>query len=113
MNFMKLVLCEQWEMWIYEKTFFSTKECGLDGKWATPNCRNHIDELAEDVESTYHVRNCDSTRERIQDIIEMANNDRRIVNELGVAERTVLKNRGLPETEFDFFVETFKFDMYS
>jgi hypothetical protein len=78
-----------------------------------PENRIRIDDLAEQVESMFHVPNCQNTRDRIKKIRETAFNDKKKVTEARATERVVLRARNLPETELEFFTDTFVFDMYS
>ncbi len=106
-------LSNKWERWIYAKYFFNKFKYGHGGRMINPENRIRIDDLAEQVESMFHVPNCQNTRDRIKKIRETAFNDKKKVLDARATERAVLIARNLPETEFDFFTDTFVFDMYS
>lgn len=103
----------KWERWIYSRYFFNEIKYGHEGRMINPENRIKVDDLAEQVESMFHVPNCQNTRDRIKKIRETAFNDKKKVSETKATERAVLKARNLPETELDFFADTFVFDMYS
>ena len=103
----------KWERWIYSRYFFNEIEYGHGNRMINPENRIRIDDLAEQVESMFHVPNCQNTRDRIRKIRETAFNDKKKVLGTRATERSVLRTRNLPETELDFFADTFVFDMYS
>jgi hypothetical protein len=103
----------KWERWIYSRYFFNEIEYGHGNRMINPENRIRIYDLAEQVESMFHVPNCQNTRDRIKKIRETAFNDKKKVSETKSTERAVLRARNLPETELDFFADTFVFDLYS
>jgi hypothetical protein len=106
-------LSKKWERWVYSKYFFSNFRYGHGGRMINPEDRIKIYDLAEQVESIFRVPNCQNTRDRIKKIRETAYNDKKKVMTNRATERAVLRARNLPETEFDFFTDTYVFDMYS
>ncbi len=106
-------LGNKWERWVYAKYFFNKFEYGHGNRMINPESRIRIESLAEEIESMFHVPNCQNTRDRIRKIREMAFNDKKKVLKAKETERSVLRARNLPETEFDFFTDTYVFDMYS
>jgi len=106
-------LANKWERWIYAKYFFNEIEYGHGNRMINPENRIRIDDLAEQVESMFHVPICQNSRDRIKKIREIAFNDKKKVLDARATERSVLRARNLPETELDFYADTFVFDMYS
>ncbi|MDG5469962.1 hypothetical protein P9J64_16715 [Deltaproteobacteria bacterium IMCC39524] len=106
-------LSSKWERWIYSKYFFNKIEYGHGGRMINPERRILINEIAEDIESIYRVPNCKNTRDHILKIRQMANNDRKKVGQGRATERSVLKARSLPESEFELFKDTYVFTEYS
>ena len=78
-----------------------------------PENRIRISDLAEQVESMFHVPNCQNTRDRIKKIRETAFNDKKKVSETKATERSVLRSRNLPESELELFADTYVFLEYS
>lgn len=106
-------LSNKWERWTYDKYFSNKIEYGHGGRMITPERRILIEELAEDIESMFRVPNCKNTRDRIEKIREIANNDRKKVSQGKATERSVLKSRNLPESELELFADSYVFLEYS
>lgn len=106
-------LANKWERWIYAKYFFNKFEYGHGNRMINPENRIRIDDLAEQVESMFHVPICQNTRDRIKKIREIAFNDKKKVSEAKATERSVLRARNLPESELELFADTYVFLEYS
>ena len=105
--------CNKWERWIYSRYFFNEIEYGHGNRMINPENRIRISDLAEQVESMFHVPNCQNTRDRIKKIRETAFNDKKKVSETKATERSVLRSRNLPESELELFADTYVFLEYS
>lgn len=99
-------LAEKWQRWVYSRYFFNEIEYNDDRRMLNPGARIRVSSLAEDLESLFYVPNCQNTRETILKIREIANNDRKKVMK-GASEKDVLRERKLPDTELDLFIDTF------
>ena len=104
---------ERWQKWVYSEFFFTDTELRFCGRMASLVWQSTINQFSQDVGRRYGISICQSTRDEIFEIRETAFNDRTNVNQGEVTERSVLRSRGLPESEFEMFKETFVFDLYS
>ncbi len=104
---------ERWQKWVYSEFFFSDTELRFCGRMASLVWQSTINQTAEDVGKRYGISICQSTRDEIFEIRETAYNDREKVNRGEASENSVLRSRGLPESEFEIFKNTFVFDLYS
>ena len=104
---------EKWQRWVYMEFFFTDIEARFCGQMASMVWKAPITHVADDVGNRYGISICQSTKDEIFEIRETAYDDRQKVNQGKVSERYVLKCRGLPESEFELFKDTFVFDLYS
>lgn len=105
-------LSEKWERWVYLRFMENDIRYDSAGKMINPEDRILVNNLAEQVEDLYCVPNCNHTRKRIKKIREIAENDKQKIR-YGAPISAVLKERGLPGTLFELWMEVFVFDMYS